>query len=188
MSAVPNPGDDNVRMLAEWHEQIEIRLNRDRPSPLFAGGRCLDGTDDRVCADPSAARRRRGRTLAARKAVVDQESKANRKANHLIKRYAGQGVLFWGDLGPKPFTLDERNGFRVRFDAATPDDFDTKAQLIRESADRRRDAEYVVADWLEECANEARAAGYERVAEIGDRGDPNTQLPDDELDDEGAEF
>ena len=91
--------------------------------------------------------------------------------------------MFWSDLGPLPFTLDESSGFRVRFDAATPDDFDQKAQLVRESADRRRDAEYVVADWLEAIATEARAAGYERVAQIGDKeGDVDESLDEDDDD------
>jgi hypothetical protein len=127
--------------------------------------------------------------LAARTAVVDQESRANRRANGLIKRYAGQGVLFWSDLGPLPFTLEERSGFRVRFDAATPDDFDQKAQLVRESADRRRDAEYVVADWLEAVATEARAAGYERVAQIGDKvGEVDENEPFEDDDEDADEF
>lgn len=183
MSTALTPDDDQVRMLGEWQEQIRVRLNRDRPTrysradsawmePTIAWARGHQPLDDIEVV-----------RLAARNAVVAVESKSNRQANNLIKRFAGQGVLFWSDLGPLPFTLDERNGFRVRFDAATPDDFDTKAQLIRESADRRRDAEYVVADWLESCANEARVAGYERVAEIGDKGDP-LDMSDDEFDEE----
>lgn len=170
MSVAPSFDDDeSVRMLAEWREQIAHRLNRDRPTrysrtdgawmePTISWARAHQPLDDVEVV-----------RLAARTAVVQQESHANRKANNLIKRYAGQGVLFWADLGPLPFTLDERDGFRVRFDAATPDDFDQRAQLIRESADRRRDAEYVVAAWLESIATEARAAGYERVAQVGDK-------------------
>jgi len=180
--------DEGVQMLAEWREQIALRLNRDRPTRYSrADGAWMEPTISWARAhqpldDVEVVR------LAARNAVVDQEAKANRKANSLIKRYAGQGVLFWSDLGPLPFTLDERSGFRVRFDAATPDDFDQKAELVRESADRRHEAEYVVADWLEAMAMEARAAGYERVAQIGDKiGDGDDSDLVDE-DDGGDEF
>lgn len=100
--------------------------------------------------------------------VIKREALANRRANGIVRRYAlGQAPLFWGDLGPLPFTIDEER-VRVRFDAATPADLDNHAAHIRESAKKRVEAELVVAAALEDLANRARAAGFMRVAQIGD--------------------
>ena len=87
--------DDNEapRMLAEWREQIAVRLNRDRPTrysradnawmePTISWARAHQPLDDVEVV-----------RLAARIAVVDQEARANRKANSLIKRYARSGCV-----------------------------------------------------------------------------------------------
>lgn len=161
--------DDNVDLWGPFREEIARRLNRDRPSrysqadqswmePTIAWARGHSPADDATLV-----------RKFHRDEIVAVEKAANRKANALVKRCALQGApLFWTDLGPLPFTLDQKTGMRVRFDSATPEDFNIRAAFIRADSKRRYEAELVVADWLDEQAERARGAGYERVAQIGD--------------------
>lgn len=183
--------DDDDNLWGPFREEITRRLNRDRPTrysqadqswmePTIAFARA------RMPADEATVIRK-----FARDEVIRVEKAANRKANGLLKRAAlGRAPLLWSDLGPLPFTIDKRTGMRVRFDAATPEDFELHAQQIRADAKQRYEAELIVADYLDNLAGRAREAGYERVALIGDmplRADGRiADLDwDDEEDDDG---
>jgi hypothetical protein len=164
------PSQDNVDDLwGPFREELTRRINRDRPTrysradqswmePTIAYARAHLPADD-----VTVIRK------VARDEVIRIEKDANRKANTLIKRYAlGQAPLFWGDLGPLPFTIDLKTGLRVRFDAATPEDFELRAARIRDDAKVRHEAEIAVAAEMERLARQARERGYERVAMLGD--------------------
>lgn len=168
--ALPERSDDEARkMWAEYEEGIDARLNAARPGRSGPKDRSwmeeagvLGWARNHLPYEEYAVRN------FAEAIVMRREGFANRKANRLMRRYAlGQAPLFWGDLGPLPFTIDHER-LRVRFDAATPADFRTHATYIRETAEKRREAEFLVASALEELADLATAAGFSRVAQIGD--------------------
>jgi hypothetical protein len=168
VQAVSYDPDDDKQLWGEFYAGIDDRLNKARPA--------RSNTQDRDWLQPVigwAANHIPNemylvRTFAERE-VHKREGDANRKANALLKQYAtGQMMLTWADLGPLPFTIDDRAKLRVRYDAATPEDLEAHARFIRGSARRRYDAELVVADTLDDLARVAREAGYSRVALIGD--------------------
>jgi hypothetical protein len=164
-TAKPFPDDDDL--WGEFWEEIDRRLNLARPArsspidrgwmqPIFGWARNHIPNEENLV-----------RHFAERE-VVARESKLNRKANRLLKRYAsGQQALTWTDLGPLPFTLDTA-GLRVRFDAATPDDFEGHARHIRGRAKQTFQSELAVAAALDDMAKMARVAGHARVAMLGD--------------------
>jgi hypothetical protein len=169
MNAVAFRDEDPDDLWGPYREEITRRLNRDRPSryskndqswmePTIAFARA------RMPADEATVLRK-----VARDEVIRIEKLANRQANAQVKKWArGRAPLFWDHLGPLPFTIDPRDGLRVRFDAARPEDFEEHARHIREDARRRYEAELAVAEGLEWLAARARAEGYERVVLIGD--------------------
>lgn len=167
---LPDSDDPEIRRLwAEYEQAIDERLNKARPSRSSPKDRdwmeksgVLGWARNHLPQEEYAVRK------FAEKIVMEREGKANRRANRLVKRFAtGQAPLFWSDLGPLPFTLDDE-GVRVRFDAATPADLDTHASHIRENARQRFEAELLVASTLEDLARQAREGGFVRVAQIGD--------------------
>lgn len=179
----PAPDDDNDRLWAEFREGIRLRLNRDRPS--------RHDRNDVAWMQPTnawAANRLPAPEMAVRKyaerEVANINGKANREANDLLKRYAKTGQIPlddfpWMELGPLPFTLDKNSGLRVRFDAATPDDLTTHAEMKRASATERMETELGVADVIDELAELARAAGYGVVWMLQGRPDPHPNSPPD---------
>lgn len=160
---------DNDDLWGPYREEITQRLNRDRPAsyarvdqawmePTMAWARA------RMPADEATVIRK-----YARDEVIRQEKSANRKANRFLKEYAaGRRPLTWADLGPLPFTVDRATGYRIRFDAATPENLDALATLVEEDAKRRYAAEMAVVAALRTLADDARKLGLTRVALIGD--------------------
>jgi hypothetical protein len=167
--ALPDDDAEKRRLWAAYEQAIDERLNEARPARSGPKDRnwmeeagVLGWARNHLPYEQYAVRN------FAEAIVIKREALANRRANRLVRRYAlGQAPLFWGDLGPLPFTIDEER-LRVRFDAATPSDFDNHAAHIRESATSRLEAELLVAAALEDLARQARAAGFVRVALIGD--------------------
>lgn len=161
--------DHSIDLWGPFREELARRLNRDRPSrysqadqswmePTIAFARA------RMPGDEATVIRK-----FARDEVIRVEKASNRKANAQIKKWAlGSAPLFWNDLGPLPFTTDQRTGLRIRFDAAGPEDFEVHAEQIRQDSRRRHEAELAVADGLDWLAHRARESGYDRVALVGD--------------------
>jgi hypothetical protein len=163
----PEPDD----LEGPWREEIERRLNRDRPARYT--------NQDNAWMEPTRAWARvhspydpvTAQLKVMHDAVMAIEKNANRKANGKLKQWAlGQAPLFWDDLGPLPFTLDRsRNrGLRIRFDAAIPEDFEKHADNIESNAQERKDAEDNVAEGLRDIAHRTRVMGFQRCSQLGD--------------------
>ena len=151
----------------EFRTEIDRRLNELRPARSTPADRAWMQPIFGWCRNHMPNESNLVRYVAEQE-VIKREARANRKANRLLKAHAdGQAPLTWADLGPLPFTMED-NGLRVRFDAATPDETETRSNQIRLSARRSYQSGLRVADVLDELARRAREAGYDHIAMIGD--------------------